>query len=265
MKTKKIAALALSILMLMTICACSKNAVPLWELYEGERVKNLGSQLPDTINIRVDTPELSVSVYDCGDEELIKKAADAFLAVTAEKETETDNFRQEYSVDFIWDDEIVSAVISEDTAAIYFDNEIKYYKIFGTEDLILLLTALAAEEEKVSLNADKVINEQNVTVEISKDGSFNENGDYIAELNIINNRFETIAVRLSDVIADKVKADNSGILYVNGKSELGFRVPIVLPEKESFKKISFHIEVAIGTEEPFEAFITSPDYVIKQN
>lgn len=263
MRIKKLTAAALCIIMLLSVCACAKTTTPLWKLYEGERVKNLGTQLPDTINIRVDTPEFSVSVYDCGDEELIKKAADAFLAVTAGKETSGDNFRQEYSVDFVWDDEIVSAVMNKDTAAVYFDSEVKYYEISGADDFILLLSNLAAEEEKVSVNADKVIDEQNLTVEISKNGSFNENGDYLIDLNVLNNRSDTIAVRLSGVKADKAESEDSGILYVSGNSELGFRVPIILPEKGSFNKISFKIEVGIGTQEPFEAFITSSDYVIK--
>lgn len=268
MNIKKLSAAILAIILLISLCACGdkdENTTPLWELYPGERIKTLSETLPALINIRVDTADLSASIYDSGDEEMIKKISDAFLAVKAGKETEITDFRQEYSVDFIWDDEVVSVVMNSSTAAVFNDDSVKYYNISGAESFIENLRNIAAEEEKIDFNADRVIDEQNLAVDISKNSTFGENGDYVVELNVTNNRSDTVGIVLSGIKADKMEISDSAILYVKGNSELGFSVPVKLPEGKEIKKISFHIEAGIGTEEPFEAFITSSDYVIKLN
>ena len=264
MKIKKTIVILLAAALLIGFCACgAQKTVLLYTLYQSEKLIKAQNILPDSVDFGVSKENFSSKMNGIGDSEIIEKLIISFMKIKAGEETQPEKFETLYFADFNWNDETASVCMSDSIAEITKNDGVHYYEISDNEEFISLLSSEAKQNNEASFNCDTVIDENNLTVEVMKDGSFDENGNYLVDIYVINNNQSAVGVVLSDIKVNGKNCGKSGILTVPGKNELGFSVPVETKDIETVKTVSFHIEAGYGADEEFSAFTVSDEYKVK--
>lgn len=263
MKTRKIICIFLSALFLLSLCACSGGA-PLYSRFDSENIKNFGEKLPQKMNVTVSSGNINASAYNIADSELMQKTAEAFMKITAHEKVSEEDFTCEYSLDLFFENETVSVCIGNGVAEIGGKNGAQYYRIKNYEKFEKLLSKMAQAQMEAS-DSENLVSSQNVTVDVSQNGYYDDNGNYVVEVNVLNNLSNIISLCLTDCRVGDEKLPDSDFYSVSGKSEVGFLIPIPIASPEGKVRISFKAQIILGTDETAEPYLISDKYEITVN
>lgn len=260
MKIKKTAALLLTAIMLISVCACSKSA-PLYKAYNNEKINNIDKEPPTTVDLIFTAEGVTSSIYGVGDSELIGKIVTALTKVQKGEETDVTNFRSDYMINMMWEGESSAICFSKDVAEVFTEDGIHYYNITGSEELVSLINSEAQLNSEVFEGYETVIDESNIEISLRSGVDYDENGNCLVEFYVINGSTNIINVVLTDCKINGEKTDSPASFGIQGNMELGFTVPFDTKDTDNLKKISFKVTVSYdGQDEPF---IVSHEQTIK--